>query len=358
MVNRDNYRLVKDFVAYLANIMQLKRASISRYEIYLRPLLLWLMETPFKQAHLRQPTLGKYLLETYRTPRESVLAPASLKKVFQITQRFFHWLKRKFPTEFMALPIEWIDALKSPHQQTVFKDHEFVSLDEVHQLAELAIPESDLAMRRDQAAACLLYLSGMRASVLGSLKIECVDLTNREIKQWPSLGVKTKNGKAATTYLLPIPELMAVAERWDQFVQAHLPRTSGWYAPVISEWGEQRLSTLPLGAHRHQALAKRLRKLYALAGLSYKSPHKFRHGHAVYGLQRAKTMADYKAISMNLMHGDIRVTDSIYATLSSAELKDRVMGLSTSSATADAETAVADEELAKKLIALIRQSTR
>ena len=45
-----------------------------------------------------------------------------------------------------------------------------------------------------------------------------------------------------------------------------------------------------------------MRKLFEFADLPYKSPHKFRHGHAVYALQHAKTMADYKAVSMNLMH--------------------------------------------------------
>ncbi len=68
--------------------------------------------------------------------------------------------------------------------------------------------------------------------------------------------------------------------------------------------------------------------LYQTAGLPYKSPHKFRHGHAVYGLQHAQTMADYKAISMNLMHEDIQITDEIYAPILSNEIKDRIGRLS------------------------------
>jgi integrase len=74
-------------------------------------------------------------------------------------------------------------------------------------------------------------------------------------------------------------------------------------------------------------LTKRLRKLFSIAGLDYKSAHKFRHGHAVYGLQHAQTMADYKAVSMNLMHNDIKVTDSIYAPILSDEVKSRIDGL-------------------------------
>ena len=100
-----------------------------------------------------------------------------------------------------------------------------------------------------------------------------------------------------------------------------------WYTPTISEFGQQTLSADPPGAHRNIAIAKRLRKLYARAGLPYQSPHKFRHGHAVYALQHAQTMADYKAASMNLMHSDIRTTDSIYAPLASDEVQRRIAAL-------------------------------
>ena len=73
-----------------------------------------------------------------------------------------------------------------------------------------------------------------------------------------------------------------------------------------------------------------MRNLFNVAGLPYKSPHKFRHGHAVYALQHAKTMADYKAVSMNLMHEDIRVTDGIYAPLAGNEVQHRIAGLTSS----------------------------
>jgi len=41
----------------------------------------------------------------------------------------------------------------------------------------------------------------------------------------------------------------------------------------------------------------------------------------------AKTVADYKAISLNLMHADLKVTDQVYAVLSTDDVKDRIMRL-------------------------------
>jgi integrase len=177
----------------------------------------------------------------------------------------------------------------------------------------------------------MLFLSGMRAGAFCTMPIQAVDVPHRAIKQWPSLGVETKNGKSATTYLLDIPDLLAVVGRWDSFVRACLPLTAMWYTPTISQWGEQILSTEPPGSNRSLAVIKRVRKLFARAGAPYKSPHKFRHGHAVYALQHAETMADYKAVSMNLMHEDISVTDSIYAPLANNEVQRRIASLTAAS---------------------------
>ena len=47
----------------------------------------------------------------------------------------------------------------------------------------------------------------------------------------------------------------------------------------------------------------------------------------------AHAMADYKAVSMNLMHADIRVTDGIYAPLLGDEVKQRIAGLTGSTVT-------------------------
>ncbi len=101
-----------------------------------------------------------------------------------------------------------------------------------------------------------------------------------------------------------------------------------WYSVIASEWSSKKLTSLPPGKNRHISLAKRIRKLAEFTGVEYKSPHKFRHGHAVYALLHANNIADYKAISQNLMHGSIQVTDSIYAWLNNDQVKNRIAKLS------------------------------
>jgi integrase len=255
------------------------------------------------------------------------LASATQKKIIEIGKRFFVWCKQSYPKEFGSLTTAWLESLRAPRVRETTDEHAYVSLEEVKQLIAISHNEDDLALMRDKAAAAMLFLSGARASAFTTLPVSAVDLPARTLRQWPELGVATKNGKRATTYLLPIPELLSVVQKWDDVVRSKLPSTTPWYAPVSSRWGSQSLAHVEPGKNRHQALDKRLRRLFTLADLPYKSAHKFRHGHAVYGLLKAQTMADYKAVSMNLMHNDIKITDSIYAPILSEEVKDRIAKL-------------------------------
>lgn len=324
MIRRSNYLLVRRYLQDLGEVYQLSGSSLGRYRFYLRHLLLWAGETPFQQAAKLRPTFPGYVSNLPGRQGETLLASVTQKKIIEAGKRFFIWAKQNHPKEFGFLSTAWLESLRPPRVRESSADHKYVSLEEVLQLIAIPHEEDDLALLRDKAAAAMLFLSGARASAFTTLPISAVDLPARTLRQWPELGVATKNGKRATTFLLPISELLAVAQTWDQIVRSRLLATAPWYAPISGHWGGQSLGGSSPGKNRHQALDKRLRKLFNLAGLPYKSAHKFRHGHAVYGLQHAQTMADYKAVSMNLMHEDIKITDEIYAPILSNEVQVRI----------------------------------
>jgi len=56
-------------------------------------------------------------------------------------------------------------------------------------------------------------------------------------------------------------------------------------------------------------------------------PHKFGHGHAVYALIMAKDVAALKAVSQNLMHENLTVTDGVYGILSDADVSRQISAL-------------------------------
>lgn len=328
LIHRTNYVLVNEFLLFLREVKQVSPASAERYRFYLRHLLLWAMDILLSKAHTIRPTFPAYVA-ALTSPRGGPLAAETQKKIIEMARQFFEWARLNHTSEFRVISAAWIELLRPARQKQALspEEHVFVTVEEAICLATLPGEEGDLAHWRDRAAAARLFLTGERANALVTSPIEAINFEENWLRQWPELGVKTKNGKKATTFLLPVPELLDVARSWDQFVRANLPENALWYAPIESRWGEQTLSSQQPGENRNHALDRRLRRLLTQAGLPYKSAHKFRHGHAVYGLMHARTMPDYKAVSMNLMHHDLRITDSIYAPMLGNDVQKRIANL-------------------------------
>ena len=61
--------------------------------------------------------------------------------------------------------------------------------------------------------------------------------------------------------------------------------------------------------------------------MPYHSPHKFRHGFAVYALKNAKDIPALKAVSQNLMHSNLSITDGVYRILSEVDVRDQIKEL-------------------------------
>jgi integrase len=129
-----------------------------------------------------------------------------------------------------------------------------------------------------------------------SLSIMLVNLSDLSVKQWPSLGVHTKFHKHATTYLFDIPDLLAIVMEWEREVRTILSPNGLWFAPISPETGEFNPTVTEPGKHRHTRTRHDLKEWLIKVGLPYYSPHKFRHGHAVFGLKNAKDIPALKAV--------------------------------------------------------------
>ena len=238
-------------------------------------------------------------------------------------RRFASWMTDNKPG--YSLKRSWINTIKTKRLSNLPKTKEAVSLDEI--LAMAAAPAETTFERRIRAAAVFLFLSGARISALISLPIQAVDIQNRQVKQFPSLGVRTKNSKSETTYLLDIPELLKVVKEWDDEVRIALPPSGFWFAPLSPDTGEIDLKCSTIGVHRETLARRNLKTWLDKVGLPYHSPHKFRHGHIHYGLERAKDIADYKAISTNVMHSNMEITDQFYSNQNGSEVQSRISAL-------------------------------
>lgn len=140
-------------------------------------------------------------------------------------------------------------------------------------------PVYTLRDRRIRAAAVFWFLSGIRIGAFVSMPVSAVDLENLAVYQFPKLGVKTKNKKHATTYLLNIPELVEVVREWDCEVRK-VSSDGLWFAHLATETETILSGSQQAGEHRHTRARIDLKSWLNKVGLPYHSPHKFRHGHA------------------------------------------------------------------------------
>ena len=111
---------------------------------------------------------------------------------------------------------------------------------------------------------------------------------------------------------------------WDQEVRSAFPNGGYWFAPLSSQVKGFATEYGKAGAYRHVKLRKDLIQWFDKVSLPYRSPHQFRHGHAVHGLKNSKNVADLKAVSQNLMHSSLTVTDSVYGVLSEDDRQKRI----------------------------------
>lgn len=324
MIHRGNHKLAEAYLEYRLEVDGLVKGSYQVELTYVHYLLEWLSGTPFEKAETKRPTLPDFLLETRLDGKRGKLSSSHIRKVLATARRLFRWL-RSTQKGFRGIRSEWIATLKPRRQPQTPSTRKAVSLDDIMRIA--SAPVEDLIEKRVRAAAVFWFLSGIRISAFVSLPLRAVDLEKRLVYQFPELGVKTKNGKRAVTYLLPIPELLPVVESWDAAARAALPESSYWFAPLSYGTGDFYPGDFEPGEHRDRIARRNLRAWLERVGLSYHSPHEFRHGHIHFGVKHAKDMADLKAVSLNAMHSSITITDRVYSRLEGSDVKKRIQTL-------------------------------
>ena len=330
MINRENYHLVNKHLKYREQVMQNDPGTVATYWQSLKHLMQWADSTSFLEAHKIFPSFPEYLLKARNDGKEKTLTPKYMGKVLSHARVFFEWV-RLYELGYSKLSEAWIETLKvrrSAGTQSRLQERHYWKVEEVEKIADLK-PES-LRERRDIAATCFLFMTGMRIGAFVTLPVDCVDLETMKVYQLPEKGVHTKNSKAAITFVLGSmsEKLMKVVREWDQFIRDE--GVSNWY-PAIS-LGDVSRKTLTkdkfTGANRKDyqgrtyAYTEGLQALCKRVGVSYKSPHKLRHGFGVYGVRHAKNVAQMKAISQNLMHANLGITDGIYGKLADDDLSE------------------------------------
>lgn len=324
MINKNNWKLINTFLEYRKQVDQLSEGSYKGEEISMRYLLEWAGSTAFRNAPSIRPTFPEFLLSQRLEGSDKPFSAGYIKKKIAAARRFFLWLTEN-NVGYSAIKRNWISTLKVRRISDIPRTKEAVSLEEILQIA--AAPAKNTKEKRIRAAAVMLFLSGMRIGAFVTLPLLAVDIDNRKVDQFPSLGVRTKNSKHGTTFLFDIPELLTVVKEWDNEVRKILSDTGYWFAPLSPETGEIDTQKTEIGEYRFSNARRDLREWLDKVNLPYHSPHKFRHGHIHFGLSHAENLADFKAISQNAMHSSMEITDQFYSNQNDKEIQDRISQL-------------------------------
>lgn len=337
MINRRNYLDVREYLAYLERVLQNDPKTVKKRRGEFRHLLVWADDTLLSKARGIDLTFPAYISHPRARAdgRSGNLSATTVTSACNAARAFFEWAKTEYPGRYKAITVSWINTIRPGRargQQSEIKSHDYYTQDDMQKI--VLLEPTTLLERRNRAAMAFLYLSGMRADAFVSMPITCFDPVRLTIQQAPARGVRTKNHKAAETALLRIAELLEAVLDWDRFVRANLPPSAMWFAH-LSRSGETLAEASAAGEGRRIILSRGIRHICQLAEVRYFSPHKLRHGHVVYALKRVRDMAGLKAVSQNVMHSNVSITDGIYGQFTAEDVHNLIAGLGTAPAQND-----------------------
>lgn len=349
MINQQNYLDVKKFLVFQRDTRQNTKGSLESEYYRLVYLLKWADAKSFEEAKTIKPTFPA-VMEKRTNYLGMPLKAETLQGICKVCRAFFEYCKLSFPGRYKKIDYNFIQGLRPSRgrsMQSELVTRKIYKVEDIRKL--IACPAESLAEKRMRAAVAFLFISGMRIGAFMTLPLDCVDMAKRRVMQLPIKGVKTKNSKAAITYMLNIPDLVKVAREWDSFLRTSLPENAYWYAYLDNL---QQLTTNFEGRKNaeggRQEFNKDLKAFCERAGVEYLSAHKLRHGHAVYALKAASKPSDMKAISMNLMHSNIGITDGIYGKLVADDVQTAIEGLT-------ADKGDGEDEMEKKLREMLKK---
>lgn len=316
---------MKDFLNYQKSSLQNSDYSVLIYEYGIRRALKWCDELPFTECNKHKMPYTEFLRNSVES--QDITENLAEKSCKQFRYFLYYQIKEN-PKRYSGIKKSFIDSIRYKKMSDGKPQPKVFTLDDMKKITEFQ-PKT-LAQKRTKAAACFLFLSGMRIGAFLSIPIKNIDLENNVIKQYPETGVCTKFRKKSDTYLFDvpeIPELIEVVKEWDFFVRQNSPENCGWYARIGDDGKTLNPRNIDLPAKYkpiHDAESNFrywLKDLCELVGIEYKNPHAFRHGITHYAMSKATTPQEYKAISMNLMHNNTTITDEVYSQLDSEAVK-------------------------------------
>ena len=332
MINRQNYKDVQQFLDYKVKARKVTQQSLTVYRTWLNHALDWCGETPFGTCSSKKETFNDYILMKIKNKELARYTGHSICKNFR---QFLFYMKDEEPSRYGKLKNSFIKSIEIKNPVDLTKRVRVYSYDDIIRISNLDIPENDLSLRRVQAAVCFMYLSGMRIGACVTMPIKAVHLDIYKVSQSPAIGVHTKYSKSADTSLYKIQPLLDVVKNWDDFMRQNYPSDNYWYprlngrkkikpgVPITDDVDKSYADTRNVT----RTFYTNLKKLCNMAGVEYQSSHACRYGHIQFGADNSSSMDEFKAVSQNVMHESVDITDKIYARMNADKVNEKISNM-------------------------------
>ncbi|MBN4056826.1 site-specific integrase [bacterium AH-315-J21] len=325
-----NAKVVRLYVGYVRDAKRLSETTIRAIEKAIHSYEIATEDADFKTFDRQKARRFTAWLEKVGPSGNGASAHQSYQILRQLSA-FFHWLASRsgYKSRIVSSDIEYLSLEKIKMQRinspisVDWPDREFVN-----ELVNSISVENELD-RRDKALVCFLFLSGMRDMAIATLPLGCFDSKTLEVRQFPDMGVKTKNSKRFVSKLFTFDEnLLLIVTNWVSHLKIKrgfqstdpiFPRTLVVRHQQTGEFATQDIE--PVFWKGAGPIRSILKSRSERAGLKYYKPHSFRHAASQLELRQCMNPEEIRAVSQNLGHENVGTTLTNYAKLTPDRLK-------------------------------------
>ena len=166
-----------------------------------------------------------------------------------------------------------------------------------------------------------------------SMRLKHVDLTSKEVKQYPD-EVDTKASKLIATWFFPLdPIFEHIVTDYITYLRDELGFTDDdplFPADARGQDENHRFITIGLSKKRWssaQSMRTIFKRSFVAAGFTYRSPHRVRNTLMAYAYDLDINGKELKAWSQNLGHEKLETSVNCYGNLSHDEHRRTIMGI-------------------------------
>lgn len=319
----------------------------------------------FALCNPRRAILYKKYLETHLNAKSD--KPMGLKSRYhtlRLMSKFVAWLsvqpgyKSKLEN---GLATYFNLSLADRRQALMPSQPRYPTLEQIKRIC--SFPVTNEIEQRDRALISFVAMTGMRDMAVATLPIGAYNPQTKEIRQLPTMGVKTKFSKEIYTTLLSIDtELCRYFEEWYTYLvvtkkysltEPMFPSTEmGMVGPDHHAYIAKGIS------HNFWADAGPLRNIFrdrALQmGVEYFYPHSYRHFVTAETEKHLSTPEQFKAFSQSLGHEHIATTFSSYGRLSPSRTNEVMREVNFGKSSSDSQ----DDEKIKQMFDYFKKITK